>query len=96
MIRIPDAASNAAMHLLSDPLFRRVGGSTRTNFFGLCWIAATCCERGTKVRSSRRSATVATGMPRPNPTLHGWPTPGSTLEPYREMLERFLNTGEQG
>ena len=46
MIRIPDAASIAAMHVLSDRLFRRVGGSTGTNFFGLCWIAATMLREG--------------------------------------------------
>ena len=32
MIKIPDAASIAAMRVLSDRLFRRVGGSTGTNF----------------------------------------------------------------
>ena len=40
MVRMPDAASIAAMHVLSRRLGRRVGGSTGTNFFGLCWIAA--------------------------------------------------------
>jgi cysteine synthase len=52
MIRIPDAASIAAMHVLSDRLFRRVGGSTGTNFFGLCWIAANMLREGREVRSS--------------------------------------------
>ncbi len=46
MIRVPDAASIAAMHVLSDRLFRRVGGSTGTNFFGLCWIAANMLREG--------------------------------------------------
>jgi cysteine synthase A len=40
MVKIPDAASIAAMRVLSDRLFRRVGGSTGTNFFALCWVAA--------------------------------------------------------
>jgi len=40
MIRVPDAASIAAAHVLSDRLFRRVGGSTGTNFFALCCVAA--------------------------------------------------------
>ncbi|EJM56237.1 PLP-dependent cysteine synthase family protein [Pseudomonas sp. GM48] len=39
MIKIPDAASLAAMHVLSERLSRRVGGSTGTNFFGVCCIA---------------------------------------------------------
>ncbi|MFO1144960.1 MAG: PLP-dependent cysteine synthase family protein, partial [Amaricoccus sp.] len=46
MVRVPDAASIAAMHVLSDRLFRRVGGSTGTNFFGLCWIAARMLREG--------------------------------------------------
>ena len=53
MIKIPDAASIAAMHVLSDRLFRRVGGSSGTNFFGLCWIAAAMMARAArKARSS--------------------------------------------
>lgn len=46
MIKVPDAASIAAMHVLSERLFRRVGGSTGTNFFGLLWIAARMMRRG--------------------------------------------------
>jgi cysteine synthase A len=46
MIKIPDAASIAAMHVLSERIFRRVGGSTGTNFFGLCWIASNMMEEG--------------------------------------------------
>jgi len=40
MVRVPDAASLAAMRVLSRRLGRRIGGSTGTNFFGLCVIAA--------------------------------------------------------
>ncbi|WP_292775641.1 PLP-dependent cysteine synthase family protein [Microbacterium sp. UBA6741] len=40
MVRVPDAASIAAMNVLSRRLGRRVGGSTGTNFFALCWLAA--------------------------------------------------------
>src|SRR6478735_6707362 len=39
MVKVPDAASIAAMKVLSRRLGRRVGGSTGTNFFGLCWLA---------------------------------------------------------
>jgi cysteine synthase A len=39
MIRIPDAASIAAAHVLSERLFRRVGGSTGTNFLGALCMA---------------------------------------------------------
>jgi len=40
MVKVPDVASLAAMHVLSRHLGRRVGGSTGTNFYGLCQIAA--------------------------------------------------------
>ncbi|WP_370321268.1 hypothetical protein [Oricola sp.] len=40
MIRAPNVASLAAMHVLSKRIFRQVGGSTGINFFGLCQIAA--------------------------------------------------------
>jgi cysteine synthase len=40
MMRVPDAAALAAMRVLSRRLGRRVGGSTGTNFFGLCSLAS--------------------------------------------------------
>lgn len=40
MIKIPDAASLAAARVLSRQLGRKVGGSTGTNFFGLCLTAS--------------------------------------------------------
>ena len=46
MIRIPDAASLAAMRVLSRRLGRKVGGSTGTNFFGLCLVAARMRQAG--------------------------------------------------
>lgn len=46
MIRIPDAASIAAAHVLSDRLFRRVGGSTGTNFMGALCIASLMKKQG--------------------------------------------------
>ncbi len=39
MIKVPDETSLAAMHVLSKLLSRRVGGSTGTNFYGMCWAA---------------------------------------------------------
>jgi cysteine synthase A len=36
MARVPDAVSLAAMRVLSRHLGRRVGGSTGTNFVGVC------------------------------------------------------------
>jgi len=46
MIKVPDAASIAAAHVLSDRLFRRVGASTGTNFFGLLSIAEGMMKEG--------------------------------------------------
>jgi cysteine synthase A len=46
MVRVPDAASIAAAHVLSERLFRRVGGSTGTNFFALCWMASEMMRAG--------------------------------------------------
>ncbi len=40
MMRVPDAASLAAMRVLSRQLGRKVGGSTGTNFFALCTLAS--------------------------------------------------------
>ena len=46
MMRVPDSASIAAAHVLSERLFRRVGGSTGTNFYGLCCLAAGMLREG--------------------------------------------------
>jgi cysteine synthase A len=48
MARIPDVASLAAMRVLSRRLGRRVGGSTGTNFAGVCLHAARMRETGQK------------------------------------------------
>lgn len=40
MMKVPDAASLGAMRVLSRRLGRKVGGSTGTNFFALCWKAS--------------------------------------------------------
>jgi len=46
MMKIPDAASFAAMRLLSETLGRRVGGSTGTNFVALCRLASEMKRQG--------------------------------------------------
>ena len=46
MVKVPDAASIAAMQVLSRMLGRRVGGSTGTNFLALCWLVARMRARG--------------------------------------------------
>jgi cysteine synthase len=93
MIKIPDAASIAAMHVLSERLFRRVGGSTGTNFFGLCWIAA--CMMAEGERGSLVSLICDSGD-RYTSTYYDpdWLDRNNIdIEPYRDMLETFLDTG---
>ena len=46
MVRIPDAVSLAAMRVLSKWLGRRVGGSTGTNFMGMCLAASRMIAAG--------------------------------------------------
>lgn len=96
MIRIPDAASIAAMHVLSDRLFRRVGGSTGTNFFGLCWIAADMLRRG---RQGSLVTLICDSGDRYSSTYYN-PTwlaeAGLDIEPYRRLLEDFLDSGDAG
>ena len=96
MIRIPDAASIAAMHVLSDRLFRRVGGSTGTNFFGLCWIAANMMRED---REGSLVTLICDSGDRYASTYYDgrWlEENGLDIDPYRRALEHFLDTGEYG
>ncbi|MFD2238104.1 PLP-dependent cysteine synthase family protein [Aureimonas populi] len=94
MIRVPDAASIAAAHVLSERLFRQIGGSTGTNFFGLCWVAANMMASGKEgsvvtliCDSGQRYADTYF-----NPA---WlKAQGIDISPYRQMLDRFLDTGQ--
>jgi cysteine synthase A len=45
-IRVPNAASYAALHFLEQVLGRKCGGSTGTNFSGVCELAAEMHTRG--------------------------------------------------
>ncbi|WP_395712557.1 PLP-dependent cysteine synthase family protein [Reyranella sp.] len=93
MIRIPDAASIAAAHVLSEHLFRRVGGSTGTNFYGLCQVAAGMMREG------RRGALVTLICDSGERYTSTYFDPcwlrdsGIDIVPYRARLERFLETG---
>src|SRR5689334_7946592 len=94
MIKIPDAASIAAMRVLSDRLFRRVGGSTGTNFFGLCWIAATMMATG---EQGSLVSLICDSGDRYTSTYYNpdWLKQNDLdIAPYVEMIETFLNTEE--
>src|SRR5690606_8234633 len=93
MLQIPDAASVAATHVLSERLFRRVGGSTGTNFMALLFIAAQMMrneEQGSLVTlicdsGDRYSSTYFDA---------GWlDTQELDIEPYKVRIERFLDKG---
>lgn len=94
MIRVPDAASIAAAHVLSERLFRQIGGSTGTNFFGLCWIAANMMKAG---RRGSIVTLICDGGHRYTETFYNpdWLREnGIDIDPYRRMLDRFLDHGE--
>ncbi len=93
MIRIPDAASIAAMQLLSDLIFRRVGGSTGTNFFGLCWVASEMRKAG---RDGSLVSVICDSGARYTETYYNddWlDAKGYDLGPWKSALERFLDGG---
>lgn len=46
MIRVPNVASYAAIHFLEEVLGRKCGGSTGTNFYGVCLLMADMLQRG--------------------------------------------------
>ena len=45
MIKVPNAASYAAIYLLEEIVGRRYGGSTGTNFYGACMLMADMAQR---------------------------------------------------
>lgn len=94
MIRVPDAASLAAMHVLSERLFRRIGASTGTNFYGLCRIAAAMIRAG---RQGSIASLICDSGDRYAGTYYdpAWLSQnGIDIAPYRGRIERFLDTGE--
>ncbi|RPE70942.1 cysteine synthase A [Pacificibacter maritimus] len=90
MIRIPDVASFAAMQVLSDRIFRRVGGSTGTNFFGLCWVAAQMRKKG---QTGSLVSVICDSGARYQDTYYNdeWlQSQGFELGPWIEAIENFL------
>ncbi|MFY1688564.1 PLP-dependent cysteine synthase family protein [Plantactinospora sp. WMMB782] len=94
MVRVPDAASLAAMRVASKVLGRPVGGSTGTNLWGAFGLIA-------QMRAAGRTGSVVTllcdGGERYTDTYYSdeWVTGrGLDLAPYRSTVERFLGTGE--
>ncbi len=94
MIRIPDAASIAAAHVLSDRLFRRVGGSTGTNFMGVLCIASTLRREG---REGALVTLICDSGDRYSATYFNdaWLADQKLdIGGWRRRIESFLDTGE--
>jgi len=93
MIKVPDAASIAAMHVLSEHLSRRVGGSTGTNFFGLCCIASAMMSAG---QEGSLVSLICDSGDRYADTYYDpdWlDAKGLDIAPYRAAIETFVQTG---
>lgn len=94
MIQVPDAASIAAAHVLSERLFRQIGGSTGTNFFGLCWIAAHMMHNG---QEGSIVTLICDSGQRYADTFYNpsWLEDNNIdINPYKKMLNSFLDHGE--
>lgn len=94
MIRVPDAASIAAARVLSERLFRRVGGSTGTNFYGVLTIAD-AMMRGD--RTGALVTLVCDSGERYSNTYYddNWLAEHDLdIAPWRDRIERFLDRGE--
>lgn len=93
MIKVPDAASIAAMRVLSERLYKRVGGSTGVNFFGVCYLAA---EMIRKRRSGSLVTLLCDGGERYQDTYYNddW-LAGQDIDisSHVEKLNRFLDGG---
>ncbi len=93
MIRVPDAASLAAMHWLNGVLGRRVGGSTGTNLYAVLQLAA-------EMKAAGREGAIATILcdsgDRYSDTYYNpdWAqSEGLNLAPYTDQIARFAETG---
>jgi cysteine synthase A len=94
MMKIPDAASIAAMNVLSRLLRRSVGGSTGTNFLALCRLAAEM--RGAGETGSLVTLICDSGE-RYRQTYYEpqWlKARGLDPAPYEAELNLFLDTGQ--
>jgi cysteine synthase A len=94
MMKIPDAASIAAMNVLSRLLRRPVGGSTGTNFLALCRLAS-------EMRSAGESGSLVTLIcdsgERYRQTYYdpAWlKSRGLDPSPYEDQLNAFLGDAQ--
>jgi cysteine synthase A len=93
MIQVPDAASIATMRLVRALTGRSVGGSTGTNVWGACVLAAEMRARGER---GSVVTLICDGGDRYAGTYYSdaWVAgQGLDLAPYTRALETFLASG---
>jgi cysteine synthase A len=93
MQRVPDAASFAAMRVLSEGLARRVGGSTGTGFYGSLALMAEMVEAD---QPGSVVTLICDGGERYADTYYNdrWlDAQGIDIAPYRAQIVTFLETG---
>ncbi|MCP4981877.1 MAG: PLP-dependent cysteine synthase family protein [Gammaproteobacteria bacterium] len=94
MIRVPDAASYATIHFLQKLLNRRCGGSTGTNVYAALQIIAELNAAGAQ---GSVVSMICDGGERYLDTYYNeqWLSDkGFDLNPYREKLEAFYESGK--
>jgi len=93
MIKVPNAASYAAIHVLEEMVGRRYGGSTGTNFYGACMLMADM------VQKHESSALAMIGCDAGKIYHDTYYSPlwlqeqGISIKPYGEQLCNFLLDG---
>ncbi len=93
MILVPDAASIAAARVLSERLFRRVGGSTGTNFMGTLCMASQMMAQG---REGSIVTLICDSGERYNGTYFNddWlAAQNIDISGWRQRIETFLDSG---
>jgi len=94
MVRVPDAATYAAMRFLEDTLGRKVGGSTGTNLYGAFRIIADMAAYG---ESGSVVTLICDAGDRYLDTYFNdaWlAEQGHDIAPYREQIDAFYHTGQ--
>lgn len=94
MVKVPDATSIAAAHVLSERLGRRVGASTGTNFIGVLWaadrmrrnsehgpIASLICDHGDRYADTYYNDAWLAQQ-------------GLDIAPAKAMIERSIKSGQ--
>jgi cysteine synthase A len=94
MIRVPNAASYAAIHFLERILGRKYGGSTGCNLYGVCQIMAEMRQNG---EAGSIVTLICDSGERYLDTYYNaeWLRHnGQAIQPYLLQLTHFYNTGE--